>query len=294
MDLDEKKYWIAFSAFREIGPQRFKLLLEYFGSAKAAYQASSRELTNVGLRSKLVESFVSFRNKFNPDSYFIRLQRLGVGAICLEEDNYPKLLKEIADAPFVIYAKSVGSINNFCETKSVAVVGTRKMTDYGKSVTERFTKELVANNFVIVSGLARGVDRIAHETTINNGGKTIAVFGTGFDSVYPPEHKTLAERIVESGGILISEFPPGARVARSNFVIRDRIISGLSLGVVVTEASERSGTMITARFAAEQGREVFAVPGPITSDTSKGTAELIKKGAKLVNKVEDILEELDQ
>lgn len=294
MDIEEKNYRLAFSAFERIGPQRFKLLLEYFGSAKAAYQSSSKELAVIGMKPKLVEDFISFRNKFNLDSYFVRLQRLGIEAICLEEDSYPKLLKEISDAPFVVYAKNVESIKNISSTKSVAVVGTRKMTDYGKTVTERFTKELVANNFVIVSGLARGVDRIAHETTINNGGKTIAVFGTGLDSVYPPEHKTLAERIVESGGILISEFPPGARVARSNFVIRDRIISGLSLGVVVTEASERSGTMITARFAAEQGREVFAVPGPITSDTSKGTAELIKKGAKLVNKVEDILEELDQ
>ncbi|MGI5826206.1 MAG: DNA-processing protein DprA [Patescibacteria group bacterium] len=293
MDFEEKKYWIAFSIFEGIGPMRFKLLLEYFGSAQAAYLASSKELAAIGLGQKLVEDFVAFRNKFNFDSYFVRLHKLGIEAICLEEDSYPKLLKEISDAPFVVYAKNVESIKNISSTKSVAVVGTRKMIDYGKTVTERFTKELVANNFVIVSGLARGVDRIAHETTINNGGKTIAVFGTGLDSVYPPEHKALADRIVESGGTLISEFPLGARISKSNFVIRDRIISGLSLGVVVTEAAQRSGTMITASFAAEQGREVFAVPGPITSDTSKGTSELIKKGAKLVNTVEDILEELN-
>jgi DNA processing protein len=291
MDEVEKKYWLVLSAFEGIGPQRFKLLLEYFGSAKVAYQANNKELLAIGLTPKLVEDFVVFRNRFNFDSYFVRLQKLGIEAVCLEEDSYPKLLKEIPDAPFVLYCKSIKGISSIKTTRSIAVVGTRQMTDYGKQVTARFSRELVANNFVIVSGLARGVDRIAHETTINNGGKTIAVFGTGLDSVYPPEHRTLADRVVESGGVLISEFPPGARVTRSNFVIRDRIISGLSLGVVVTEASERSGTLITARFAAEQGREVFAVPGPITSDASTGTAELIKKGAKLVNKVEDILEE---
>lgn len=293
MDETEKRYWLAFSVFRGIGPTRFRLLLDYFGSARAAYRASSKELTVIGLSPKLVENFVVFKNKFNFDSYYFRLKKLGIEAVCLEEDSYPKLLKEIPDAPFVIYSKSIKGIKSIADIKGIAVVGTRKMTEYGKTVTERFTGELVARGFAVVSGLAKGVDRIAHETAINSGGVTVAVFGTGLDSVYPPEHQALAERIVESGGALISEFPPGAKITKANFAIRDRIISGLSLGVVVTEASGRSGTMITARFAAEQGREVFAVPGPITSDASRGTAELIKKGAKLINEVEDILEELD-
>ena len=167
------------------------------------------------------------------------------------------------------------------------------MTEYGRQVTEMITRELVAKGLVIVSGLARGVDRVAHETTIYNKGITIAVTGTGLETVYPPEHKLLAEKIVQSGGMLISEFPLGAKLSAGNFPARNRIISGLCLGVVVTEASQDSGSLITASCAAEQGREVFAVPGPITSPLAKGVSTLIKKGAKLVNQVEDILEELN-
>jgi DNA processing protein len=291
MDLEEKKSWVAFNVCPGIGSVRFKLLLDYFGSARKAFNASEKSLREIGLGEKLLQNFLSFRKSFDGDSYFLRLERLGINVLFAEEENYPKLLKGTADGPPVLYVKAK-QIGQIFQKKTVAVVGTRKVTAYGRQVTEMITEGLVAGGLVVVSGLARGVDEIAHQTTINNGGMTIAVLGCGLDLIYPPEHKDLAQRIVESGGAIISEFPLGMQAVPGNFPARNRIISGLSLGVVVTEAAEDSGSLITASNAAEQGREVFAVPGPITSPLSGGTSELIKKGAKLVSGVEDILEEL--
>jgi len=213
--------------------------------------------------------------------------------LAYDEENYPKLLKNIEDKPIVIYAKTKKK-NDFSifDRKTIAVVGTRRITAYGKQVTAMLAKGLVEKGWVIVSGLARGVDRVAHETTIYNKGLTVAVLGCGLEMVYPSEHRQLAEKIIESGGMLISEFPPGTPMAAKNFPLRNRIISGMSLGVVVTEAAEKSGSLITASCAAQQGREVFAVPGPINSPLSQGTAQLIKKGAKLVSNINDIIEEL--
>ncbi len=295
MDLEERKYWIAFNVFWEIGPIRFKLLRDFFGSAKKAFTTSGEDLIKTGLNKKLVERFLVFRKTFDVYSYNLRLENLKVETLCLEEDNYPKILGEIDDAPFLIYVKikNKNKINEIFKKRAIAVVGTRKITEYGRQVTEKITKGLVDAGFVIVSGLARGVDRIAHETTINSKGLTIAVLGCGLDIVYPPEHADLEEKIIESGGMIIGEFPLGTPPNPENFPLRNRIISGLSLGVVITEAAEKSGSLITASCAAEQGREVFAVPGPITSPLSSGNSELLKKGAKVVTKVEDILEELN-
>lgn len=293
MDFEEKKYWVGFSAFAEIGPVRFKLLKDYFGSAKAAFCASEKNLRATGLNGKLVEKFLKFRQNFDFSSYFLRLKNLGISILCYEEEGYPILLKNINDKPILIYVKiDKNKDYSIFLRKMIAIVGTRKITAYGQRATRMITKELVDRGLVIVSGLARGVDKIVHETTISNSGLTIAVFGCGLETVYPPEHQELAEKIVEAGGVLISEFPPGTKMEAKNFPLRNRIISGMSLGVVVTEAAEKSGSLITASYAAEQGREVFAVPGPITSDLSRGTAQLIKKGAKLVNNVNDIIEEL--
>ncbi len=294
MDLEEKKYWIAFNVFWEIGPTRFKLLCDFFGSAKKAFTATDGQLRKIGLGEKPVNSFLSFRKSFNFDSYYLRLKKLRIEVICLEDNNYPKLLREISNPPFLFYVKikDTAYINKLFKRKAIAVVGTRKITDYGKQVTRKITSDLVAKDFVIVSGLARGVDKVAHETTINSKGLTFAVLGCGLDIVYPPEHADLEEKIIESGGMIIGEFPLGTPPNPENFPLRNRIISGLSLGVVVTEAAEKSGSLITASCAAEQGREVFAIPGPITSSLSLGNSELLKKGAKVVTKVEDILEEL--
>ena len=308
MNSEEKKCWVGFNVFTGIGPLRFKLLLDYFGTAKKAFGASERELTEVGLGEGLVKRFIEFRKTFDFGGYFQKLERLGIEVLCADEEGYPKLLKEVQSFPPVLYAKSIKSITGITslpaesagikggtaifEKKAIAVVGTRKVTGYGRQVTEMIVEGLVASGLVVVSGLARGVDEIAHKTTINNNGLTIAVLGCGLDLIYPPEHKDLAEKVVESGGAIVSEFPMGMAAVPGNFPARNRIISGLSLGVVVTEAAEDSGSLITASNAAEQGREVFAVPGPITSPLSRGTSELIKKGAKLVSGVEDILEEL--
>jgi len=293
MDLEEKKYWIAFSVFEGIGPVRFKLLKDYFGSAKNVFEASEKNLKETGLSEKIINNFLDFRQSFDFSSYLLRLDRLGINVLAYDEENYPKLLKNIEDKPIVIYAKTKKK-NDFSifDRKTIAVVGTRRITAYGKQVTAMLAKGLVEKGWVIVSGLARGVDRVAHETTIYNKGLTVAVLGCGLEMVYPPEHRQLAEKIIESGGMLISEFPPGTPMAAKNFPLRNRIISGMSLGVVVTEAAEKSGSLITASCAAQQGREVFAVPGPINSPLSQGTAQLIKKGAKLVSNINDIIEEL--
>ncbi|MCL5091180.1 MAG: DNA-processing protein DprA, partial [Patescibacteria group bacterium] len=315
MDFLEKKAWLAFAVFQGIGPQRFKLLYDFFGSAQASLTASEKDLRATGLPEKIVDRFLFFRKNFNADSYFLRLQKLNIEVVCLEEQSYPKMLKETVECPLLLFVKWRGlssaalrsspvpgwygasksattKINDLFQKKAIAVVGTRKVTGYGRQVTEMMVQGLVDAGLVIVSGLARGVDRIAHETTIKNNGLTVAVLGHGLDLIYPPEHKDLANQIMESGGALISEFPLGLQPVPGNFPARNRILSGLSLGVVVTEAAEDSGSLITARAAAEQGREVFAVPGPITSPLSAGSSVLIKKGAKLVTKVEDILEEL--
>lgn len=288
----EKQYWLAFNVFEGIGPARFKLLLGYFGSAEKAFKAPVEELTKIGLGERLVSKFADFRKSFDPTSYFLRVKNLGVETLTSEDKSYPKMLKEIQDYPPVLYVKS-RNINNIFKQKAIAVVGTRTPTDYGRKATEMIVKQLVARGWMIVSGLARGVDRIAHETAIKNKGLTIAVLGTGFDNIYPPEHKNLVEEIVKTGGAVISEFPLGSKVEAGNFPARNRIISGLSLGVAVTEAAQDSGSLITASHAANQGREVFAVPGPVTSKFSAGTSQLIKKGAKLVWDVNDILEELN-
>lgn len=297
MDFKEKCCWVGFNVFAGIGPLRFKLLLDYFRNASSAFDASEKELLEVGLSENLVKRFAEFRKTFDFESYFSKLERLGIEILCATEEEYPKLLREIPSFPPVLYVK-VGDLGSgSCRMrvlgrKAVAVVGTRKVTGYGRQVTEMIVEGLVASGLVIVSGLARGVDEIAHQTTLNNNGLTIAVLGCGLDLIYPPEHKDLANKIVESNGAVVSEFPLGMAAVPGNFPARNRIISGLSLGVVVTEAAEDSGSLITASCAAEQGREVFAVPGPITSPLSRGTSDLIKKGAKLVNRVEDILEEL--
>ena len=211
--------------------------------------------------------------------------------ISIRDGRYPKLLAEIADPPRGIYVRGDTSLlsNN---VRRIGVVGTRKMTKYGRQVTEKLTRDLVRAGFVIVSGMATGVDTIAHETAIKNGGKTMAVLGAGIDIIYPLDNESLYWDIARKYGCVISEFPPGKKTTKIQFASRNRIISGLSVGVVVTEGAENSGSLITAECALDQGREVFAVAGPMMSEYSRGPAKLIKDGAKMVTGVKDILEEL--
>lgn len=286
---EEKIYWLGFSNFEGIGPQRFKLLLNYFGSAKKAWQASHYDLEKIGLGQKLVADFCAFREKFLPHDYYNTVKEKGIGLITLMDENYPQSLKEIAVPPPLLYIK--GELKKE-DGIALAVVGTRKITPYGRAVTEILVSGLVAAGLTIVSGLARGVDTMAHQVALSSGGRTIAVLGSGIDLIYPPENRSLFEEITKHGAIL-TEFPVGYPALPQNFPIRNRIISGLSLGVLVTEAASDSGSLLTAEDAAEQGREVFAVPGPITSPVSAGTSELIQNGAKLVHTVKDVLEELN-
>lgn len=288
MDLTERDYWLAFSCFPGIGSRRFPILLKFFGGAKKAWQAKTGVWRKLGASGKLVDEFLEFRKNFDPAAAKVNLQKALVSFMTLKDDDYPKLLKEIADPPFVLYFKG-----NFLtqDNKALAIVGTRKITPYGREVTEKFAAVLALRGFTIVSGLARGVDSVAHRSALANGGRTIAVLGAGLDQIYPPEHKGLAEDICQQGA-LVSEYPLGIPALPTNFPLRNRIISGLSLGVLVTEGESKSGTKITAKYAAEQGREVFAVPGPITSPTSSAPAELIKIGAKLASNIDDILEEI--
>ncbi len=288
----ETAYWIGFSVFPGIGPVRFKLLLTYFGSAKAAWEAPPSTLKKIKLGDKLTDEFDHFRKHTSIDEYIETLKKLHVSVLTLKDARYPKLLKQISDAPFVLYIKGKRGKEPINLSRTIAVVGTRKITHYGEDVTRRLVEGLVSYGCTIVSGLAYGVDAVAHQTTIDNGGVTVAVLGCGIDVIAPPSNAKLYHDIADGHGAIISEMPLGLRPNKGLFPARNRIISGLSLGVVVTEGADDSGALITARNAAEQGREVFAVPGPITSPYSRGPAKLLKNGAKLVENVEDIIDEL--
>ncbi len=285
-------YFVAFSLFPGIGPVRFTLLYDYFGSAKAAWEAPLTELKAIRLGDRLSEQLVHFRNTLDIASYFSRLEKLHVVPLTVLDAKYPALLREIPDAPFVLYVLGKKREQPLRLERTIAVVGTRRMTPYGKEVTGRFVTELVAQGFTVVSGMAYGIDAAAHWAAIHSGGGTIAVLGCGIDIIAPPGNARLYQAIAGGGGAIVSEMPLGHRPLKGLFPARNRIISGLSLGTLVIEGADDSGALITARNAAEQGREVFAVPGPITSELSRAPARLIKHGATLVESVSDILDAL--
>jgi DNA processing protein len=282
-------FWVALSYIKhikQITSKVFEKLLEKFGTAESIWRAKEKDLLK--LDTNFARAIILSRKKINPEKLLAEILKKGIKILTIKDKNYPKLLKEIFDPPFLIYLKGeIKSKDDF----SLAIVGSRRPTNYGREVTESLTQALVYQGFTIVSGMARGIDSVAHKATLEAGGRTIAVLGSGVDVIYPPENKKLYEEISQNGAV-ISEFPLGTQPAPYNFPQRNRIIAGLSLGVLVTEAAEKSGALITAGFAGEFGREVFAVPGPIYSKLSVGTSALIKDGAKLVYKVEDLLEEL--
>lgn len=289
MTKEESLYWLAFSAFEKIGPKRFSLLLDYFGSAKKAWGAERSKLLKIGLSQNLVSSFERFRKTFDPKDYFNQLKKQEISFMTIKEKDFPKNLKEIDDCPFLLYVK--GKLKPE-DNLAIGVVGSRKATSYGRQVTQSLVTDLALAKITIVSGLAYGVDSVAHKTALEVGGRTIGVWAGGLDTLNG-FRKTLAGEIIKKGSAVISEFPLGFSPNKTTFPRRNRIISGLCLGVLVTEAAKRSGSLITASYAAQQGREVFAVPGPVTSFFSEGTAFLLKSGAKLVLRADDILEELE-
>jgi len=285
----ELKYWLAWNKISEIGPKRFHRLIEYFGSAENAWFVKSEEISKVlSLSNKISSRISEEKNNINPEKELDLLDQHKVRVLTINDESYPENLKTIHDPPPVLYFK--GNIIKQ-DKNSISIVGSRKATYYGKMVAENLSKDLALAGLTIISGMARGIDTAAHRGALSVNGRTIAVWGCGIDLIYPPENRRLAKEIEESGAV-ITEFSFSTLPESQNFPRRNRIISGLSLGTVVVEAAEKSGALITADFALEQGREVFAVPGNITSSLSNGAHNLIKQGAKLVNIYRDILEEI--
>lgn len=326
-------FWIAFSFFEGVGPLRFALLLKYFGSARSAWNAKSKEWRKIGVSSRLIERFWAFKRIFPLEQLklevgggidfspqwlaseerekqfwwvkrakgYWRGGRRPIRVLTWMDEAYPERLRTIKASPPVVYIRGLAAkesdLDRLWKKPAVAVVGTRKITSYGRMATERIVKKLAEAGVVVVSGMARGVDGAAHRVALENGGQTVAVLGSGVDIVYPAENRDIYEKLAGFGGggfpgLVVSEFPPGFPPLPGNFPARNRIIAGLSQAVLVVEAAEDSGSLITARLAGEQGRDVFAVPGPITSSLSQGTSFLIKRGAKLIADADDVLEEV--
>ena len=280
------RYWVAFSLIPHLGPVGFRRLERHFGSMEEAWTAGPGQLRAAGIDEKTARVIIAQRPEISPAGELENLQRAGVKAFTWNDPTYPPRLKEISDPPPILYLR--GEILPGDE-RSVAVVGTRKATAYGREAASALTRDLARSGVTIVSGLARGIDAIAHRAALDCGGRTIAVFGCGLDTVYPSEHSKLA-REIEFSGALVSEHPLGVRPKAQYFPRRNRIMSGMTLG---TMAVDKSGALITVRCALEQDREVFCVPGSIFSPASRGTNDLIQQGAKLVMNHQDILEELN-
>jgi DNA processing protein len=282
-------YFLALALTPGLGPTRVRKLVEHFGSAERVFHASLTELEATGMPVVAAQSLATGKSIELAQQEIAKAADCGARIIALEDSAYPARLKEIYDPPVVLFVR--GSVE-VLSSPGIAMVGTRHPTPYGLGMSERLSKDLAARGLVIISGMARGVDTASHRGAIEAGGKTVAVFGTGIDVIYPKENSRLSEQILSLGGALISEFPIGTFAAPQNFPIRNRIISGMSAGVLVVEAAEYSGTRITARCALEQNRDVYAVPGNVTNKSSWGPNTLIKQGAKLVATWEDVWEEL--
>lgn len=285
----ELKYWLAFDRITGLGRVRYSLLEDAFPSMEAAWNAPVGELRSAGFDGRLLSHIVTQRESISPDDELERLAAHKVQALTWHDEAYPARLKEVYDRPPVLYVR--GELTAADEW-AVAVVGTRRPTPYGRQAAEELSYALAQNGITVVSGLARGIDAIAHKAALDAGGRTIAVLACGLDIVYPPEHAKLAAQIAERAA-LISDYPLGTQPRGDYFPRRNRIMSGVSLGVLAVEGDIKSGAMITTRLALEQNREVFAVPGSIFSPQSRGTNALLKDGAKLVQCVEDVLEELN-
>lgn len=284
----ERNYWLAFNHLVGVGASRFRRLLKHFGTLELAWNANPQDLLDAGLPEKIVNAQHDLRKTLNIAALQDELEQKHIKAFTWLDESYPFLLAQINQPPPVLYYR--GSFLP-ADQKAVAIVGTRQMSAYGRQLTHDTAFYLAANNVTVVSGLARGVDAVAHLASLEAGGRTLAVLGSGLDVIYPPEHRKMAEMIAESGAI-ISDYPPGTPPEGINFPPRNRIISGLSLATLVIEAGDRSGALITAKFAADQGREVFAVPGSVLSPVSKGTNRLIANGAIPMTNPADLLQAL--
>ena len=286
---DAKKFWVGLNLVKGIGSVRFSSLLDYFGDAETAWNASPADLRDTGLPAKIIETFLGKRSDTVLDQLWEKIVNQNITVLTWDDETYPRRLKEINQPPPVIYVRGSLKIE---DEWSIAVVGTRRVSPYGRQAAEEIASGLARNGLTVVSGLARGIDAIAHQTALKSGGRTIAVLGCGVDRIYPPEHRRLAAQMIEQGAV-ISDYPLGTPPEGVNFPPRNRIISGLSMAVAIIEAGERSGALITASFAADQGRDVFALPGSIFSPQSAGTNRLIDAGAFPLLSIQSILDVLN-
>lgn len=286
--MNDTKYWVALSLVSELGARRIRLLYDHFGSAKAAFGAAKSDLSRSGLPARAVAVLLAEREKIDPDIQWTNLLEQGYNVITLADQHYPGPLRQIYDPPALLFYRGELSV---LEAPCVAIVGSRKATAYGRTAAARLAADLAHAGVVVISGMARGIDTCAHQGALHGGGLTAAVLGCGLDICYPPENLRLREKIVRTG-VLLSEFPPRTEPKAQHFPQRNRIISGLSLATIVVEATEKSGALITADCALEQGREVFAVPGSINSPYSRGCHKLLKEGAAILEEASDVLLEL--
>lgn len=287
--MNDKRYWIGFNLVKGIGAVRMRALLAYFDSLEDAWNAPAEQLQEAGLSPRLAESAVNLRAKVDLEKIWNQIEKQGISVLTWDDELYPPRLKEIEQPPPVLYARGEITLDDHY---AVAIVGTRRVTPYGRQIAEDLAAFLAGQGITVVSGLARGVDAVAHSAALKAGGRTIAVLGSGVDKIYPPEHLQIAEKMMKQGAV-VSDYAVGTPPESANFPPRNRIIAGLSLAVVLVEAGEASGALITADFATEQGREVFAVPGSIHSPASRGTNRLIRSGARPLVAVDEVLEALN-
>ncbi|HPO90754.1 MAG TPA: DNA-processing protein DprA [Victivallales bacterium] len=289
--MTDREAYIVLNMISGVGPIRLSRLCEKFGSPVAVLNAQKKDIASIeGIGEPLAEKIFSWRNDVNPDKELRLTEKAGVKILTKADSTYPKRLIELPDSPLCLYVR--GSLEAF-NKNSIAIVGSRRITNYGKRMTEYLASSAAYASWVVISGLAFGTDAVAHEATINASGLTVAVLGGGLARIFPQENISLARKIVDSGGALISEFPMEFSPNKRSFPMRNRIISGLSLGTIVIEAGIGSGALITAKFALEQGRSVFAVPGEADNPQARGCNKLIKDGAKLVENFDDVLEEFE-
>lgn len=286
-NLENKKYWIWFSLIKGLGSKRKQKLLESYKTPEKIYKLTKKELIETnGIGEKMVENILKSKDEDYLKKYILYMQKHNIDIININDENYPKILKEIYDPPISLYIKGNKNILN---NTSVAIIGCRQASQYGIKVAKYFGYNLAKNEVNVVSGLAKGIDSYAHIGSICANGKTIAVIGNGIDTIYPKENINIANKILEKGGTIISEYPLGTKPEKMNFPARNRIISGISKSVIVVEAKEKSGTLLTVDFALEQGGDVYVVPGNINSINSIGTNELLKQGAKIITCYKDII-----
>ncbi len=286
-EANKAKYWIALNMISNLSPKKFHLLLTHFSNLRKIWTASKKELKTLPGFERSADSFIQNREKIDPDKEMQAIEKRGLKVLTLDHSDYPGPLRGLPTPPPVLYMK--GQYKKEDEL-ALSIVGTRRCTPYGKLTAEKLAKELASMGFTIVSGMALGIDTHAHKGALMGGGRTIAVLGSGFEHIYPSSNLGLMKRIAQSGCVF-SEFPITHRPAKWTFPQRNRVISGLSRGTLVVEAPQRSGSLITANLALEQGREVFAVPGNINNENTKGTHKLIKEGAKLVESAKDVVDE---